>query len=154
MDLNLEGSYLLHAAIEQTGFDYRGSTYGGLVLHIANKTTFNKVEQVINAALHLIDDETRKKVFEFIDQTNSNSTNSEFWKASPDEMIKKSGLYALEIWRGKGFESNKEEFRNLQNLLFDSILFNFVMTIQGSNQSRAFVKKSIGQGILGRLFGG
>ena len=152
MDLNLEGSHLLQAVIKQTSFDYRGNTYGGLVLHVANNTSLENINKLVLSALELIDDETRNAVFEFIDQENASSTNSEFWKLHQDEMIKKSGFHALGIWKEKGLEINKEEFRNLQNFIFNAVLFNFVMTIQNSNKSRAFVRKSIGQGFLARLF--
>lgn len=152
MDLNLDGSYLLHEAVKQTGFDYRGNTYGGLVLHVANNTELEKVNKLILEALRLIDDETRKAVFEFTDQENSISTNSEFWKMHQDEMFKKSGLHALKIWQKKGLEFNKINFSKLQNFIFNSTLFNFVMTIQSSNQNRTFLRNAIGHGFLARLF--
>lgn len=152
--MNLEGSHLLRAAIEGANSTYRGNTYGGLVLHIADQTTLSKLTEVVDAALHQIDDRLRATVFDIIDQVNTASTSRQFWKAHPDEMAKRSGLSALDIWRENGFATNKEQFRNLQNFIFDFILVNFVMTIQGSNKSRSFVKMSVGQGVLGRLFGG
>jgi hypothetical protein len=152
MNLNLEGSHLLQAAIEQTGYDYGGNTYGGLVLHVANNTSLEKVNMLVLSALDLIDDETRGALFEFIDQEKSNINTLEFWKNHQDEMFKKSALHAFRIWNKKGLEFNKEKFQILQNLIFNAILFNFVMAIQRSNESRSFVRRAIGHSFLARLF--
>jgi hypothetical protein len=67
-------------------------------------------------------------------------------------MFKKSALHAFRIWNKKGLEFNKEKFQILQNLIFNAILFNFVMAIQRSNESRSFVRRAIGHSFLARLF--
>jgi hypothetical protein len=151
-NLNFEGGDFFQAAMQKVGATYAGSTYGGLILHIANQTTASKTEQMIQLSLTLIDDWTRTMIFKIIDDVSPQSTAATFWTKSLDEAVQHSGLIAFSLKKEHEVAATKEQFRELQNLLFNALAFNFVLIVLKSETSKVFVQKSIGIGFLGRLF--
>jgi hypothetical protein len=151
--MNLTGSVVLHLALEQVASDYRGDTYGGLALHVLKVTTFDKTARLITNTLPLVDDKVIDLALEFGKKIEIECANPEFWRANIDEMVQTAGLTAHHFWKNNGFETNKDEFRKLQNFLFDSVLFNIIIGLHRSKEKQNFIKQSIGQSIFKKLFG-
>ena len=150
---NTAGGLLLQAAIGQCTAGMVPATYGELVLHVAKQTSSDRVEKLIKSAFDMLDRLPTEYALSYIDTLNRRSVNAEFWRQSIDVALTNAGLAATEAWDRHDFPEHQDDFRNFQSLLFSFGVLNFVGVVLRDRQSKSFVEKALGKGLLNRLFG-
>lgn len=93
-------------------------------------------------------------MFRFTDQINGHVGKREFWRREVDDVfVREAGFYAMDVWKREKYATNTELVSKFQALMHLSCVLNLVLAVLADGGRKAFVQKSIGTGVLGRLFG-
>jgi hypothetical protein len=128
---------------------FSGRKFGELVLLQYRKNNLQQAVAALQGTTEELPEAARACVIDWIDEVNPSATNPEFWRADCGSVF----LNICSRARKKLKEYIAEPTDDHIFSMFQIVVLNFAYALHQEPQSKAFVQKSIGVGLFGRLFG-
>lgn len=147
------GAAILLEAVKLLNNLHSEMSIGQLVLAIAKQTSLPQISPVVTGAIQNCDDQVREHAFNWIDLMNASVGTADFWRRPADDLLGLTGLHAVELWKTAAYSENTERFAQFQALLYWFVVFNLVMATLSDPGRNTFVRRAVGGGFFGRIFG-
>lgn len=128
---------------------FSGRKFGELVLHHCRKQSLAQTITALQGTMEDLPHSARPSVEGWIDQMNPSALDAGFWARDCGDVFLDICLRARPVLKATLTHPTDEQVFSM----FQIIVLNFAYAMQKDSKSKAFVQKSIGVGLIGRLFG-
>ena len=134
---------------EQLADQMRGRRFGELVLHHIKKQSDSQIVAALSHTVSFLPAPLQTASADWIDINNPDGINSSFWQMDCGDAVLLITKRAAEFASELGVRPDDDMLLNL----FQIIVLNFAYTANSEPKSKAFIQKSLGFGLLRRMFG-
>ena len=135
----------IRALIEQ----YRGRKFGELVLHDYKQLSQSVCIESLFGTVGLLPEEVQNETEIWIDEISIHGVNPSFWKQDCGETLAVITNLSKKYFEKHHINPTDEDLFNM----FQITVLNFVGTCYKNEESKFFIQKAVGIGLLRRLFG-
>lgn len=128
---------------------FHGRRFGELILHHRKETDIHTTIAAIRGVTQELPNNAQPLVGSWIDQINPGALSEQFWRQDCGDAFESITNAASVKLRAAGLQPTTDDLFNM----FQIIVLNFAYSTHRFPESKAFIQKALGVGLLGRLFG-
>jgi hypothetical protein len=144
-----EDNKMTAISIDQLVKRLEGKRFGELVLHHVNKQPIELIVTEMQERMEWLPAQIRSEIEGLINNVNSLVLKKEFWSDDCGEIAKSITSMVEKELQGKGVPVSEENLFDM----FHIIVANYACSTHKDPRIRKLIKRSVGKGPFGRIFG-